>query len=464
MPAPACRVVALAVLLLGGPVAGIRAGETGCEPEVRIERPLPDAVRILLTDPCRAGRFVTFRHNGEEVTRLADGEGRVRLLRFLGRGPDRIELAEADGGWRLLFAEAEETAAAPAEPAPAVGVARAAPVGEPAGERTAAAPTPAVTVPPAEPVAAGGAAGAEAEAEAAGEAPSGAPRQAAGAGPEETQRAAAQEEIAVAAREREPSPAPPPAAVAEGAEKPVPWAMHIDESCRPQVTQEELAPGLVRYRLAAPCAAGRVVRVDHRERDWRLYVELDADGRGELSLPLVDEVSTLDFVVENGGIATVRQEVPEITGLVRVVLVWEDPVDLDLVVAEPGGRAGGRGAVVGDPAGGSGRGVIERRDDGRSVGYKLESYRAPLAAFVAGSPLSLHVVDADRGRVPAPPHCGDGDRAAPAFRIVARVGPEVEERRYRVPAAPCGVRLGERAFYLPAGSLRVPETLVLFPR
>lgn len=407
------------------------AQQPGCgEATVRIERPVGDAVRIELVDPCRAGRFVSFRHNGEEVTRLADGEGRVRLLRFLGPEPDRIELARPDGSWRVLLDEAEASA-------PAVGEAQAAPVAEPpaAGGREPS-PTP--------PERAAGEAATAAEGVGAG----------AAAGAEETRTLAAREE----------EPAPPPATAPEAAQTPVPWAMHVDESCRVRVDQEPLEPGLVRFRVADGCAAGKVVRVDHRERGWRFYLEIGEEPV-ELLLPFVDAVSTLDFVVENGGVTTVRVESPDLDAVVRVVLLWEAPVDLDLAVVEPGGRIGSGRGVVGDPAGGTGRGVIERRDGGSSAGHALESYRVPRAAFAGtGAALAVYVADASGGRLAAPPYCGEGARIRVDYRILARVGGEVHERRFRLPAPACGAAPGGDGIYRRALTVAVPPAPVLFPQ
>lgn len=415
----------LVVLLVAVPAATAIAQQPGCgDATVRIERPLADAVRIELVDPCHAGRFVTFRHNGEEVTRLADGEGRVRLLRFLGPEPDRIEVARTDGSWRVLLDETDAAAAALA-----VGEAQAAPVGGP----PAAATGQERRFGPVERAAGGTAPAPE------------------GGGATAVSGAEAMPEGA--GRELEPSPAPPPATVTKGAERPVPWAMSLDESCRVRVEQEPLEPGLLRFRVADGCAAGKVVRVDHRERGWRFYLEIGEEPE-TLLLPFVDPVSTLDFVVENGGVTTVRVESPELDSLVRVVLLWEAAVDLDLVVVEPGGRVGGEP----DGAGG-GRGVIERRDRGTGGGYAVESYRLPLAAFAeTGATLGVVV----RQRLGAEP-LAECDRGAQIdYRILVRVRGEVQERRFRMPHAACeGARGGRERRAL---TVTVPPVVTLFPQ
>ncbi|GIW56072.1 MAG: hypothetical protein KatS3mg082_2476 [Nitrospiraceae bacterium] len=399
-----------ALLLAAWPAAAAMAQPSGCgDAVVQIERLLEDAIRIEVIDPCQAGRFVTFRHNGEEVARLADADGRVRLLRFLGPGPHRIELLRTDGSWQLLF---EETAAAAST----------------AGERQAA------------------------------------PRPQTGGGQSEggTEAGGSEAGGKTTAERRWQPEATPTAPAAEPAQTPLmrprgplPWAMRVDEACRVRVEAEQQAPGLVRFRLFDGCAAGRMVRVDQRERGWRFYVELVGEA-SELLVPLIDPVSTFDFVVENGGVTTVRVESPDLDSLVRVVLLWEAAVDLDLVVVEPSGRVGGEPGAEGGA-----RGVIERRDAGKGGGYALESYRLPLAAFAeTGAALGVSVRQRRGDARLEAAECDPGARID--YRILVRLRGKVQERRFRVPEAACDTLRGESERR--ALTVTVPRVVTLFPQ
>lgn len=408
--------LALALALL--PVARPAAAQESCVRDVRIEQPFAGTVRIEVVDPCRAGRPLTFRHNGQEVVRFADAEGRVTLLRVLDPGrPDVIVLVE-DGGERRVFAEvagAQETATSTAAPA-------AAPSGERAGE---------------EPAEKAGAAGKAA------------------AAPAATPPAAPQERVTAPASAG-PSPAVPTAPIGAAPAPPPRAASGPPAAACPARMEADVRDGLARIRIQAPCPAGTPVTVRVEPRGWTFHRSLGADGAVELAVPLVDPEVRITAEASDGPVAE-RAVGTATDRWLRVLLVWEAGTDLDLHVLEPGGRLSGsvRHVHPGDPAGG-GRalGRLERADDGTRLGTKIESYMVEVAG-ARGAALRLFVVDAGRGRTPVPPHCSGGELAAPEFRILVAAGREVESRTFRIPPVSCGVRLDDRRFFVPAGRVQV---------
>jgi len=398
-------------------VAAALAQES-CPRDVQVERPLPGAVRVVVTDPCRAGGPVTFRHNGREVVRFADDGGRVELLRILDPDhPDVIELITPTGE-RRLFAETGAEAERPATAEAAEGKTAVAPAGG-APARPVPSPTPS------------GPQSGSAEAAEKAVAPQGVAQVNPARRETEVGRAAAGGGIA--GRET-------------GAGGTCPVQLEVAER-----------DGLARIAVQGPCPAGMPVVVRVEPRGWTFHRSLDGQGRAELTVPLVDP--EVRIAVETDGVTPVIRTL-RVSGrerLLRVLLVWEAGTDLDLHVLEPGGRLSGevRHLHPGNPTGGGqALGRLERFDDGTRLGTKIESYGLERAR-AEGAVLRLFVADVARGRRPVPPHCSGGELASPVFHILVVDGETVRERTFRIPVVVCGARLDDQQFFLPVGSVQV---------
>lgn len=231
-------------------------------------------------------------------------------------------------------------------------------------------------------------------------------------------------------------------------------------ACPPtKVAVTTLPGGLARLGIEDRCAPGAAVRVAYVEQGLSFRGRLDAAGRGEVGVSLVDPLASLEVAVEGWGTQPVAAPFPDHGRVVKALLAWDAPVDLDLHVVEPDGRLGGPTGVVSaavpNRAGGRALGRLERADDGKGPGGKLEAYVLEDAARAAGGSLGLLVSDASRGRLAAGEHCGAGRLAGVPYRLITLAGGQVRARRYALAALPCGRELDDAAFYVPVAELPV---------
>ena len=247
-----------------------------------------------------------------------------------------------------------------------------------------------------------------------------------------------------------------PAEVVGGAPSAAKGAPAPASACALTATAE-VRDGLARVRFAGPCPAGTPVTVRVQGWSWVFHRSLDAHGRGEVVIPLPTAELEVQLVADGGPVRTLRLVDPQHQERVRILLVWESAADLDLPVLEPGGRLGRRARhlwAANSDGGGLASGRIERSDDGRRLGTKIESYRASRREL-RGVLLRPYAVYASRGRTTAPPHCSGGELASPAFTMVVVMGERRQVRRFRFRPVSCGVRLSNREYYLPLGLVRV---------
>ncbi|MCB1883249.1 MAG: hypothetical protein KDG89_04505 [Geminicoccaceae bacterium] len=217
--------------------------------------------------------------------------------------------------------------------------------------------------------------------------------------------------------------------------------------CRFAMLRPENEDGLVRLRVESGCPGGGVVRLEERAHGLRLYARLDEKGGAGFVLPLVEVATPVEVEVEGGPQTEASLIFADPERVTRVVLAWQDAVDLDLVVHEPGAVGGGRDAA------GDAKGRIERRDGGKDSGTKLESYALPAGGLPSGTRLRVAVVNRTAGRRPAPPHCGAGSGVA--FRLFTLLGGTLDERRFALPPPPCGVALAASAYERAVSDLRL---------
>jgi hypothetical protein len=217
--------------------------------------------------------------------------------------------------------------------------------------------------------------------------------------------------------------------------------------------------GLARLVVTNRCAAGAAIRVAYLEQGLSFRGRLDAAGRAELAVSLVDPAAGFEVAVEGRDIRTLTIPFPDHRTVTKVLLVWDDPVDLDLHVLEPdarlGGNAGDIHASTTNRDGRRGRGRLERSDDGTAAGSKVEAYVLEEARRPAGRSLGLYVSDVSRGRLTHGEHCGAGRHAGIPYRVLTLETGQLKLRRYSLGPLACGRDLDDAAFFVPIGELRL---------
>lgn len=223
-----------------------------------------------------------------------------------------------------------------------------------------------------------------------------------------------------------------------------------------------LRGGRVRIAIEARCHANKTVAIAYDAARFRL--SLDKAGKRTFVLDLFAGTDTAASVIFPDGHETALSlNSPDADKVAKIALIWNAPVDLDLHAFEYGAGRSSYGHIwAGSPATARdaadeaaaskrGRGFLSFADDGSSPGTHLEAYTfLPVAGRLDG-PVRFQLDYTSRGDKPAAPHCGDGKHARVAYTLIRKLpGAEPERRNGTLESAPCGVRIAERARYVPA--------------
>lgn len=114
--------------------------------------------------------------------------------------------------------------------------------------------------------------------------------------------------------------------------------------CDVRLETQVLSGGVIHLAVEAPCFAGQIGRVQHAG----LVFDITTNewGMGELDVPAFDvDAEMLVFFGATESGARIVQQVPEMSRLRRVALVWNGEADLGLHAFEFGADAGSRGHV-----------------------------------------------------------------------------------------------------------------------
>lgn len=200
--------------------------------------------------------------------------------------------------------------------------------------------------------------------------------------------------------------------------------------CDVRLETQVLSGGVIQLAVEAPCFAGQIGRVQHAG----LVFDITTNewGMGELEVPAFDaEAEMLVFFGASQTGARIVQQVPEMSRLRRVALVWNGAADLGLHAFEFGADAGSRGHVN----------LVNRRDYESAVqiegGYlsrmnvrsdtMADIYTLPAGTGTAGGAVSLAV--ATRGQA-----C---DSDVSFMTVHAEPGEEVTSRAYELSSDAC---------------------------
>ncbi len=104
----------------------------------------------------------------------------------------------------------------------------------------------------------------------------------------------------------------------------------------------------IELKIAAPCHKGEVVKIEHA--GLAFSTRLDRQGRLSTSIPALMKTADITATFEDGSTAGTRIKVRDASSIERVVVMWSDPVRLDLHAYENGAKGNAVGHVwAGNP-------------------------------------------------------------------------------------------------------------------
>ena len=377
------------------------AGDNGCAVETEILQNNAYTVQINIKAPCRANSMIRFEHNGDALTRFADAEGRIRLLRLLAGGSNRIIMIDQDQPV-LLFDQAEEPAGQTASTTPADD-----PVEQP---------------------------------------PDNAGQSQVGVQESRDSDVAAIPAVDVDSRvDSGIDSGADPGADQENANKD---QTGPDKPCGQATIDHHFNGPTLELQITLDCEQARSVRVDYRERGWSFYETFEPGKPLTLAFVPVDPVITLDVAIEGLGYQRLSVN-PDGLADGLAVLIWDAPIDLQLIVREPG-MPPASADIIPDPV----QGRIVLRDDGDHTGTKMEAYAVAADQLDRPAVIGLAVRNVSRSPIPSGEHCETGQYAQTHYRIFWRIEGRTRERRFVLTPAACGVALDAAGYDVHSLDLR----------
>ncbi|NVO28196.1 hypothetical protein HJ526_12245 [Donghicola sp. C2-DW-16] len=192
----------------------------------------------------------------------------------------------------------------------------------------------------------------------------------------------------------------------------------------------------------AGCTAGEPVALEYQKA--KFHTTAAQDGSAALQVPLLEATS----LVKTADGTDHEVNWPEAARTIRVVLVWDEPIDLDLYVLEPGVSYNAfetaphkdrTDAAFGE----HGRMVVT---SGADDATRFEVYDS----LQSSGPQGLGTVvlsDVSRGMSPAGEFCGDGALAGPDFRVMLGGAEKPQKVRFAFEKAACGSTLDSGQYY-----------------
>lgn len=204
--------------------------------------------------------------------------------------------------------------------------------------------------------------------------------------------------------------------------------------------------GRVLIEISRPDGTGRKVTVDYGLDTF--IANFDAKGVARIGIAMTAAENTIEIRMGETAPITCAVTVEDFKKLYRAILLWNDPVQLDIDVLEPGRGPGGIGHInrLRQNADGSqGIGELDVSIAGTEDGGSGQSSYAVADAskLPKDGLLVLRAEYTSRGVLPQPPYCGDHPRAAIRFDLLILEGGRVTKRTYSTSRANCGERMAE---------------------
>lgn len=235
----------------------------------------------------------------------------------------------------------------------------------------------------------------------------------------------------------------------------------VRDECR--VSNEiEFDSGIAVLTVISDCDIEEEIFVRYNDREYR--ATFDSQGKVQFKLPMECGEVTGMWSVDAFG--ETFETALDCTGKLRVILRWNDPVDLDLHILE--GASGGLNSGVGwayfakclgpnnpecKAAGFINKDCTSSED---SCGLPKEEYYQVEIADLPSSARSITAMvnnyTRDNSGTPSGQHCGDGEYAQVSFTITAYIENEryerrgISEHRKRFRRVPCNTARNRAAF------------------
>jgi len=201
-------------------------------------------------------------------------------------------------------------------------------------------------------------------------------------------------------------------------------------TCSETFTYHQPMPGAAVLSIDSPCR--RDAAVIFNVEGHPFHTVFDSSGHAETIVPLFKAITHITWPDPSGAEQKADVTFEDYDRTVQIVLVWDDPVDLNLRLVEP------KGLFSADEAGNvyagqpntdlsHGYGTLVRADDGQAEGthaeiYVLSSDRNPVLKGTAkNGAIAQKVEFVTRDAARKTPYCDGGELAAPTFTIYSNV-------------------------------------------
>lgn len=201
-------------------------------------------------------------------------------------------------------------------------------------------------------------------------------------------------------------------------------------SCSETFTYHQPMPGAAAISIDSPCR--RDVPLIFNVEGHPFHTAFDGAGHAEAIVPLFQAITHITWTDPGGAELKADVTFEDYDRTVQIVLLWDDPIDLDLRLIEP------KGPFSADDAGNvhagqpntdfsHGYGVLVRADNGQAEGshaeiYVLSSDHNPVLKETLKRGVIAQKVDfVTRDAVRKSPYCDGGEFAAPSFTVYRNV-------------------------------------------
>ncbi len=223
----------------------------------------------------------------------------------------------------------------------------------------------------------------------------------------------------------------------------------IGNDTRINITQHKAS---VQIEVSRPNSAGRKLEIEYGDE---LYSKkFGADGKLRTSFALTAVENSFVITMSETQPLSCKATVTDFNKVYRAILRWRDPVQLDLVVLEPGSQLGSSGHVsMARPNAQltQGIGQIDVASTAPAEGATGEiSYVvSELSAIPAGGNFRYRLDYVTRGNQPEMPYCDEGALATPAFELILLDRGTVSTRKLGLNRLRCKETIPEGSQLLP---------------
>lgn len=218
-------------------------------------------------------------------------------------------------------------------------------------------------------------------------------------------------------------------------------------NCTETLAQRQVMPGVLSLNLDSSCR--RDVPLVFNVDGHPFNTVFNSAGHAEAVVPLFQATTHITWSDNTGAEQKLDVSFENYSDTVQIILIWDDPIDLDLRLVEPKGsftadNAGNVYAAKPNTDFSNGYGVLARSDDGQAAGTHAEIYvltkdRNPVVKGTLPRGFIAQKVDyVTRDAIRKDPFCDGGRLASPRFTIYRNVyGRTVPTNKYMFPALAC---------------------------